>query len=517
MIKIVKTLSFRTFKQTNAIEWTRRSLLTPNVELPLKTWMEFCTSQNNRQHTVNRQANFQKKRTRKSKTELNEQTIQIDPLNTEQAASNKISERATRKDIYNYDSLVSELEKVLQEPEKLNLKQCFYYFSKISSILQNNADYKNYKKGEHQALFTSFFEIFQKMLEEKKTTADYLHIFDFNIPKSILLGYSAFFGHCLEDVLFCAYPPVKEMIVNLPTILNYFNVIEIDEKSGKQLQHLLGLLYEHRATFNFQTKISLMNVMRVTRIYHDLWLDYLLGYVDNHFQHIGIDDMMVLFIAVVGNNKMVPYELLYRARERIKADANRIDSRTFLKIMNVYSRVRLPHKEAIHEAIITHFSKEKVMKEATLFDAVLIVYYFSRMRYKDNEFRDKYVDRVLSEFDKLDEIQLRLVILALAQLNYENKEVLKLLNEQVNVMDVLEKLKGENGANSTDSTFLKKVVEAMEQYQANAGEVDQAKFAQKMTLAELIQCVDATVLAASLDRYFCVFDFYLLIFLSSRV
>lgn len=217
---------------------------------------------------------------------------------------------------------------------------------------------------------------------------------------------------------------------------------------------------------NFQTKIALMNTMRSTQVFSDMWLDYLLYYFDANQKHISIDDSVAILHAVVGNKKMMPYELLVITRTKIIDNFNKLSLRTILKVMIIYARSRLSYNEILYEKIITHLKSENTLNQASLLDCVLALFYYSKMRYNDEKFRDLYLQRIMTQLKNLDDLQTKLLFLTLADINYTDLTTFELIFEHINVPKIINKLEEEETLSEAEKIYFKNIVESIEKLKA---------------------------------------------------
>jgi hypothetical protein len=235
----------------------------------------------------------------------------------------------------------------------------------------------------------------------------------------------------------------------------------------------LSLLEDKLEKYNIQNKIHMISLMRYAKTYNDRILDYMLYYAEMNFELLSYEDILNIILTVLSAKKVNPFELMYRLRTRFNATFRELRPFQVLRTLNVYSKIKMHFMEQMYENIFKTLGDEKTVKTMNHIDGVMILNYYSKARYKDDELFERYLKLVLERIKNLNEFQLRILLLTLADLNYPKVEIYWLIYQHFNLIKVIGDIQKEETLTEFENQYFKAICDYVESKQKQSVDASQ--------------------------------------------
>jgi hypothetical protein len=205
--------------------------------------------------------------------------------------------------------------------------------------------------------------------------------------------------------------------------------------------------------------------MSENKIYHDFLLDHLLERLSKNLSNSFVEDSVVILLANMQNRKCIPYEILYKYRAIVTAKLNYVSTKYLAKILFLFAKHRLYYMEPFYEQVFNVLLNDKKHADLSAFDCVYILYAYAKQKLRDEKIVEtlmKPIRRNLMGEGHMTVVGLRMLVIALAELEYQAPDIYARLQKRLNLVDFIEDLKEESGLTSTNLEYLKKLVATLQ-------------------------------------------------------
>ena len=202
----------------------------------------------------------------------------------------------------------------------------------------------------------------------------------------------------------------------------YYKVEENSELS-QQVEKILTLFEDVIDSLNIQNKLAILSLMRNSGIYNHKILDFMLYYTEMNFDNLSYEDLLNIVRTNNGARKISPFEIFFRLRNRFNEQYDEFKSTVIITTLGVFCKARMMYSESLYENAFKCVQKEGFIESLRPLEAVLVLNYYSKTRYRDQQLFDSLFTKVLDNIKGLNKLYMKILLLTLADLNYPNKEV----------------------------------------------------------------------------------------------
>ena len=232
----------------------------------------------------------------------------------------------------------------------------------------------------------------------------------------------------------------QDLLGVLSTLQRFYYNASLNEEYKNQVERILKMFEESMDKYSIQEKMKILILMKSSRVFNDKILDFMLYYAEMNIETLNYDDLLLVFSTNMAAKRFTPFELAYKLRNQFNIIYRNLKPPTILKTFGVLCKIRMTFTETFNENIIKYFEQPGVLKEISSNNAVLVLNYYSKIKYRDNEFFNKYLAIIQKDVDPLNEVSLRILLLTLADLNYQDYEIYYLLFQRFNLLNLINEI-----------------------------------------------------------------------------
>ena len=186
-------------------------------------------------------------------------------------------------------------------------------------------------------------------------------------------------------------------------------------------------------TLNIQNKIRIMNLMRRSQVYNYKILDFMLYYTEMNFENLSYEDILKIVMTNIGAAKMIPYEILFRIRNRFNKE-NDLRPSLIILTLAVFIRAKLMFTEPLYENAFKRIQDPDFIRALQPREIVMILNYYSKSKYRDQQLFDSLFQELINNIQSVNKIYMKILLLTLADLNYPDKETYAELYKTFNML-----------------------------------------------------------------------------------
>lgn len=199
--------------------------------------------------------------------------------------------------------------------------------------------------------------------------------------------------------------------------------------------------------------------MRRSQVYNYKILDFMLYYTEMNFENLSYEDLLKIVMTNIGAAKVTPYEILFRIRNRFNKQ-NDLRPSLIILTLAVFIRAKLMFAEPLYENAFKRIQDPDVIRSLQPREIVMILNYYSKSKYRDQQLFDALFQELINNIQSVDKIYMKILLLALADLNYQDKETYAELYKTFNMlMKAEEKPFGENIPDLEEEEYMQVIPE----------------------------------------------------------
>lgn len=245
----------------------------------------------------------------------------------------------------------------------------------------------------------------------------------------------------------------------IPNLHKFYSDIYATEDSKRHLTRILELFQNSFNDLNIQGKMRIINLMRVCKTYNNKLLDSVLIFAEMNFTNLNYDDLLNIMITNHGARRVTPFEMLYKMRNRFNETFRELKPGTVIKTLGLFCKNRMVYTETFYENIFRILFDDAILKDFTSIDCVLTLNYYSKIKYRDQEFMEKFISKIEGNLKPLNEIQLKILLFSLAELNYKNDKTYTLMYQQFNLLKLIKEMKEEKGLTQFEQDYFQTIID----------------------------------------------------------
>jgi hypothetical protein len=253
--------------------------------------------------------------------------------------------------------------------------------------------------------------------------------------------------------------------------MKFYTAIEMKKEHEDQVRELLKGMEEVFESLNIQNKMMILRIMRVSKVYNPPILDYMLNYCDQNFDLMTYEDLFDVIWTVFQERSINPYEMFYKLRIKFNENYKTLKPFTIIRTLGVYCKLKMNFMEGMYENMFKIIGEEKTLREFNHIDAVLVLNYYGKIRYKDEKLFERYLEKVKANLSKYSENHLKILLLTLADLNYQDKSIYLSIYKHYNLLQLISDIEKEE----TLTEFEKQYFQAVCEYIISKNEVPKIK------------------------------------------
>ncbi len=199
--------------------------------------------------------------------------------------------------------------------------------------------------------------------------------------------------------------------------------------------------------------------MRRSQVYNYKILDFMLYYTEMNFENLSYEDLLKIVMTNIGAAKVTPYEILFRIRNRFNKQ-NDLRPSLIILTLAVFIRAKLMFAEPLYENAFKRIQDPDVIRSLQPREIVMILNYYSKSKYRDQQLFDSLFQELINNIQSVDKIYMKILLLALADLNYQDKETYAELYKTFNMlMKAEDKPFGENIPDLEEEEYMQVIPE----------------------------------------------------------
>lgn len=159
----------------------------------------------------------------------------------------------------------------------------------------------------------------------------------------------------------------------------------------------------------------------------------MLYYTEMNLENLTYEDLLKIVMTNIAAAKVMPYEILFRIRNRFNKQNNLRPSLIILTLA-VFIRARLMFMEPLFENAFKRIQDPDFISSLRPREIVMILNYYSKSKYRDQQLFDSLFQELINNIQSVDKIYMKILLLALADLNYPDKETYAELYKTFNML-----------------------------------------------------------------------------------
>ena len=250
----------------------------------------------------------------------------------------------------------------------------------------------------------------------------------------------------------------------LPVIKDFYNEILPNEDDCKHIGMFLNVLEKDIEKYNIQQMVLILFFMKTTKVYNDDILDFLLYYVEINFDNLIYQDKLNIINIIFSNRKIVPYELVYKLRNKFNNIHLSLEDKWILKTLKLFSKLKMTYTEIMFENIFKRMIDPKFLENCLDDDYVWILFAYSKIKFREKEFFDIIIDKIITNIKTLEFLRLKIFLISLSELQFDDMNVYINLLDQFNIINIMEDLKIDPEIKAIDRQYFQKICDYLINY-----------------------------------------------------
>ena len=251
----------------------------------------------------------------------------------------------------------------------------------------------------------------------------------------------------------------------LSVIKDCYSEIVPNKDDCKHIGMLLKVLKKDIDKYNIQQMVSVLFFMKNTKVYDDDILDFLLYYVEINFDNLTYQDKLSIINIIHSNRKMIPYELVYRLRNKFNDIHLTLEDIWIIKTLKLFSKLKMTYTEIMFENIFKRMIDPKFLENCFDSDYVWILFAYSKIKFREQEFFERIIHKVITNIKKLKFLPLKIFLISLSELQFDDMSVYIKLLDQFNIITFMEDLKVDPEIKAIDRQYFQKICDYLINYE----------------------------------------------------
>jgi len=266
----------------------------------------------------------------------------------------------------------------------------------------------------------------------------------------------------------------------------------------RQVEKILSFFEEKMDTLNFQQKNNILRLMRQSGVYNYKILDFMLYYVEMNYLQLSYENMLLIIKTNLNARKITPFELIYKLRNKFNQSYMQLEPLVIVSTLMSFSKMRLFFIEPFYENIFSRLNDS--LKKLTIVDCVMILNAYCKIKYRDEIFFEKCLNKIQKNLAPLGRIHTKILILALANINHPNKSIFFELCHHHNILTLIKEIQDDNDVPQFEKDYLQAIYDLIISEFPNPPEVPQENKIQEVRKYEREIDIDAELDAVNLQK-----------------